>query len=280
MVVVPILGSFFLALQSVTEKIGLRQKKMDSSHFAASSFLAAVLIMIPLMFFFWQFNPEVFQTKYVWAFIGIVAFAVVGNLFYFYAMKWEKLSNLEPVHLLYSLFVFILASIFFESERNLEILIPAIIAGLALIFSHVRKHHFEFDKYMVAGVFASLFFAAEGPLIKIILPFISPITLYFVRGIFVLAVLSLIFRPKFLKETKGNERKIVAATGITWVAYNTLEYYGFATYGLVYTTLVLMLSPVLVYLFAWKILKEKPGWRNIVASAVILGSILYATFSL
>jgi len=40
-----------------------------------------------------------------------------------------------------------------------------------------------------------------------------------------------------------------------------------------------MLGPVFIYLFAWKFLKEKLNWKNLVAAIIILFSILYATLS-
>ena len=61
-----------------------------------------------------------------------------------------------------------------------------------------------------------------------------------------------------------------------WVAFRILMYYGYLELGVIHTTLILMLGPVLIYVFAWKFLKEKLEWRNVVAGAIILGSVLYA----
>jgi len=39
---------------------------------------------------------------------------------------------------------------------------------------------------------------------------------------------------------------------------------------------MIMLGPIFVYLFAWKFLKEKINWKNIVTAFVIIGCVLYA----
>ena len=78
-------------------------------------------------------------------------------------MKWEKVTNLEPAKILEPLFVIILA-IFFSFiidaglyERNLKVIIPALIAGVALIFSHIQKHHLKFNRYFIAAILGSFF---------------------------------------------------------------------------------------------------------------------------
>jgi len=276
MIYLPLLGSVALSATQVLEKIGLRKKKINSNHFVVALFLTAVVVMIPLMFFFGKLDSQAFEFKNILIFAGIVLFTILANICYYKAMKWEKLSELEPVHLLQPLFLVLLASIFFVSERNLNILIPSIIAALALIFSHVKKHHLRFDKYILIAILGSLFYALENLLVKIILPYYSPLSMYFFRSLFALIFLYLIFRPKFSKEIKGKERWIILVTAVLWIFYRVLAFYGYLELGLVFTTLILMLSPIFVYFLAFKFLGEKPGWRNIVAAIVILASVLYA----
>ncbi len=92
--------------------------------------------------------------------------------------------------------------------------------------------------------------------------------------IFIISVA--IFRPSFKKlKTRRIKLEILASSAI-WVIFRVLLYYGYLKIGVILTTLLIMLSPIFVYLFAWKFLKEKIDWRNIVAAVIIIASILYA----
>ena len=85
----------------------------------------------------------------------------------------------------------------------------------------------------------------------------------------------IIFRPK-LRGLSTTVKWEIFATGAVWVVYRVLVYYGYLTLGVIFTTLLLMLAPVLVYAFAHFFLKEKMSWKNFVAAVVIVGSIIYA----
>ena len=198
-------------------------------------------------------------------------------------MKWEKVTNLEPAKILEPLFVILLAiifSFFFDGlyERNFNIIIPALIAASALVFSHIKKYHLEFNKYFVAAIFGSFFFALELVISRLILDYYSPVTFYFFRCLSILVLSILIFRPK-INSTSGKVKWQILGVGAIWFVYRVAMYYGYIHLGVMATTLVILLGPIFVYLFAWKFLKEKLSWRNIVAALVIIGCILYATLS-
>src|SRR3989344_4150987 len=137
MIYIPVLGALAYAAGTIFQKLIIRRKKIDTKLYQNAEFLA--------------------------------------NLFYFYAIKWEKVTHLEPVKISESLFIILIAIIFSFIfgiglyERNLNVIIPAIIASLALIFSHIKKHHLEFNKYFVAAIFGSFFFALELVLSRLIL---------------------------------------------------------------------------------------------------------------
>jgi len=212
----------------------------------------------------------------------IIIFSIIANLLSHYALKGTTINNIEPAKVMEPIFVVLLALIFsfiFGEglyERNLNVLIPAIIAGFALIFSHVEKHHLKFSKYFIAAIFGSLFYALELVLSKIILEYYSPISFYFLRCVAVLIIGFIIFHPKFNK-INGKLKFGILGLGAGWAAYRLILYYGYLSLGIMSTTLIIMLAPVFVYLFAHWFLKEKMNWRNIVASIIIVACVLYAT---
>ncbi|MBT4376809.1 DMT family transporter [archaeon] len=280
----PIFGSFALAVGTILERVVLKHKKMNIKVYHVTSFAALTLLLIPLIFFFWRSTPKALELKNILIFGLIIILSICANMFTFFSMKWEKISNLEPAKITEPLFVILLALIFsfiFGQglyERNLNILVPALIAGLALIFSHVEKHHLTFNKYFIAAIIGSLFFAAELVLSRLILDFYSPIAFYFVRctGILILSII--IFRPKFRKHLNGRNSWLILATAAIWIIYRVIIYFGYTSIGIIPTTLIIMLGPIFIYLLSWIFLKDKPTWKNIIASIVILACVIYASF--
>jgi len=279
---IPFLGALALGAGTILEKIVLRKRKVNIKLYQTAGFLGIVLVMLPFIYFFWKLTPEALEMKNIFIFSLVILFSLVANMFTFYSMKWEKISNIEPAKMLEPLFVILLV-IFFSFlvgetifERNTKIIIPAVIAGVALIFSHIKKHHLKFNKYFIAAIIGSFFFALELVISRLILNFYSPITFYFLRCSLIFLISIIIFRPKFEKLNSKVKWEILA-TGIIWFIYRIIIYYGYLNIGVIFTTLMLMLGPLFIYLFAWKFLKEKVSWRNIVAAFVIVGCVLYAT---
>ncbi len=280
MIYIPLLGALALGTGTIIEKLVLKKKNIDIKLYQTVGFLSIVLVMLPFIYFFWKMDAAAWELKNIFIFSLVIIFSIIANLFTFYSMKWAKLTNIEPAKVLEPLFVILLAiafSFFFETfyDRNFAVIIPALIAGLALIFSHIKKHHLKFSKYFIAAALGSFFFALELVISRLILDFYSPITFYFVRCSTIFLISLIVFRPNFGKLDKKLSAQILA-TGIIWFIYRIIVYYGYINYGVIFTTLMVMLGPIFIYFFAWKFLKEKINWKNIVASIIIIISVLYA----
>jgi len=205
MIYIPIIGAIALAGAAVFEKIVLRKRKLDIKLYQTASFLSIALIMIPLIYFFWKLDVEAFELKNIIIFLLVVVFSIIANLLVYYSIKWEKVTNIEPAKMFEPLFVIFLAVIFSFLisdelfERNMKFIIPAFIGGGALIFSHIKKHHLDFNKYFLVAVVGSFFFALELVLSRLILNFYSPITFYFLRCSMIFLISFVVFRPNFKK---------------------------------------------------------------------------------
>jgi|TARA_Y100000310_G_scaffold243188_1_gene247626 drug/metabolite transporter (DMT)-like permease len=284
MIYLPILGAVALGAGNILEKIVLKRRKVNIKLYQTASFLAIILTMLPFVFFFWRMNTQALEISNILIFLLVIIFSLIANMFVFYSMKWEKLTNLEPAKILEPLFIIFLAiifSFFIDSglyEKNLNVIIPALIAGAALVFSHVKEHHLHFNKYFIAAILGSLFFALELVTSRLILDFYSPITFYFIRCSSIFLISWIAFRPNFGKLSKKVRFEILA-TGIIWVIYRLIVYYGYLNIGIIFTTLMIMLGPIFIYAFAYIFLKEKLNWRNITAAIIIVGSVLYATLA-
>lgn len=276
----PVIGAVALAVGTILERIVLRIKKVDIGSYQVASFLAIIISIAPLLYFFWQMEPAALEAKNIFVFALVILFSIIANLLVFYSLKWEKVGNLEPARVLEPLFIILLAIAFsfFAGElyeRNIKVIAPALIASFALIFSHIRRHHLEFNRYFMAAIAGSFFFAAELVISRLILDFYSPITFYFLRSSAIFVLSLLIFRPNF-QGIKTKTAGMIFATGIIWVIYRVIVYYGYLQLGVISTTLILMLGPIFIYALAWLILREKISWRNFAAAIIIVASIAYA----
>ena len=277
----PILGAIALATGLVIQRTILKKRKINIKLFQSAEFLAIILALLPFLYFFWKLEAQAFEPINIFIFSLIIIFSIIANLFTFNSMKREKLNNLEPAKILEPLFVILLAIVFSYLisetmfERNLKIIIPALIASSAIILSHIKKHHLKFNKYFIAAIIGSFFFALELITTRLILDFYSPTTFYFLRCASVFLISFIVFKPNFSKLNK-KVRLEIFALGFIWAFYRVIVYYGFLKLGVIFTTLMIMLGPIFVYLFAWKFLKEKINWKNIVAAFVIIGCVLYA----
>jgi drug/metabolite transporter (DMT)-like permease len=227
-------------------------------------------------------DSRALELKNTLIFAGVIGISLLANWFTFYSMKGEKISNLEPAKMLEPLFTILLAllfSLFFQGiyESNTKIIIPALIAGIGLILTHVKKEHLNLNKYFSAAIIGSFFFALEIIISRLILDFYSPVTFYFLRCFAILLISFIIFRPK-LSNIENKLKLKMLFIGIIWVIYRVIAYYGYLKIGIISTTLILMLGAIFVYIFAKIFLKEKITIRNIIASVIILACVLYANF--
>lgn len=283
MIYFPIIAAIALAGRTVLERSILKRKEVDIKKYQTLEFLAISIIMLPILYFFWKMDSEALQLKNILIFCAVIISSVAANIFVFYSMKGEKVSNLEPAKMLEPLFTILLAvvfSFFFQGvyESNIKIIIASLIAGITLIATHIKREHLNFNKYFVSAIIGSFFFAIEIVVSNLILHFYSPATFYFLRclGVFILSMI--IFHPKLSGTDKRFKIELIAV-GIIWIVYRVVAYYGYLKIGVISTTLILMLGAVLTYLFAKIFLKEKISKKNIIASIIILACVLYASFA-
>jgi drug/metabolite transporter (DMT)-like permease len=280
MIYLPIIGAFLEAAGMTIEKILLKNRIFNYKNYTVYGFLAIIIAMLPLIFFFWKISPEAYLLKNLFVFFLIIFFSILANLFTFVALKRENLSVLEPIRLMQPLFTILLAfimSFFFQiyySERNYSILILGFIASITLVISNIKKNHLFFDKHIIAALLGSLFFAIELVLSKFILPYYNSFTFYFLRCLIIFLITFMIFKPKFKADNKS--MSLIFLTGIIWVIYRIILYYGYEIYGIVFTTILFILAPVFIYAFAKVFLKEKLTLRNIISSAIILICVILA----
>lgn len=285
MLYIPILGALLEATGMIIEKRIIRKKCMNYKNYIVYGFFAIAVISLPFLLFFWKLKPEAFYLKNLLIFISIVLTSLIANVFIFYSLKRENVSELEPIRLTQPLFTVLLAfflSFFipiYSNEKNPLILFLAIVASTTLIIAHfdTNKNKLIFDKYILAAILGSFFFAVELVLSKMILPYFSPWTFYFIRCLFIFLIALLIFRPDFKKIDKQTHY-LTWITAFIWIIYRVILYRGYESLGIIFTTILLILSPIFIFIFARIFLKEKITKKQIVSSIIIVLCVVIASF--
>jgi len=280
MIYIPFIGALALGVGTIWEKILLRKKKMDIGTYQTISFLSIIILMLPLLFFFWKLDSQIFELKNILIFLGIIICAVVANIFALYSLKGDKVTKTEPARVIEPVFVILIAlilSLFIEEfeTSSSKFILPALIAGLAIIFPHIKKGNIKFNKYFTAALIASFLFALELTLSDLILSFFTPISFYLIRCVFIFVISAFIFKPKLTQIDKKTSLNILLI-GIVWISYRIAVYFGYIRYGVMFTTLITMMAPIMIYLLASIFLKEKLNWKNILSSIIITGCVIYS----
>ncbi|MBI3334028.1 DMT family transporter [Candidatus Pacearchaeota archaeon] len=277
MVYLPLLGAVLEAFGTILEKNVLKRRDITFRNYIVFSFLAIVLVLLPVVYFFHTVQPEAFFAKNIGIFIFIVLVSIVANVLILYSLKRESISEFEPIWLMQPLFTILLAFVFYQDERQWEVIALALIASISLVAAHVKRHHLTMDRYMVAAYLGSFLFAVELVASKTIISLYNPFFFYFLRCLCIFALAIIIFRPSF--KIFGREQKLsllIIGIGVLWAVYRAIVYYGYDIYGVVTTTLLFMLSPVLMLIFAAFFLGERPTARQIISTAIITLCVIIA----
>ncbi|MDO8516909.1 MAG: DMT family transporter [Nanoarchaeota archaeon] len=275
MIYLPVIGALLEATGTIFEKRLLMKKFLNYKNYNVLSFFAIAAVMLPFLYFFWKITPEAFLLKNILIFSVVIIASIIANLTLFYAYKWEKISELEPIRLTQPLFTVFLAVIIYSSERNFSLIALAIIASIALVATHIKKHHLVCNKYIISALISSLFFAIELVASKAILDYYSSFTFYFLRCLFIFIVSLLIFMPS-LKGINKKTYSYIFGVAIIWIFYRIILYWGYGAYGIVFTTILFILSPVFILAFAKIFLKEKLTLRQIIATSIMVLCVVAA----
>ena len=278
MILFPFLSALGSAAGVIIDKIALARKKIPLDIFQTFLFLFLCFFTAIFVPFLGQINFSLaFSNTYLLIFVMMIATAVVWNIFYYKDLQKETLNEFELIITLTPLMTTFLAGLFLEEERNWTVIQAAVVASLALIFAHLRRRHLAFSQYSLGLIICIFLMSLEMIFIKLLLNVYPPASLYFFRTLIIFIFFLIFFRPKISKvNLKGYG--LIIASAAAGVMQMVLKFYGFSEFGIVYTTLILTLSPILVYFASFFIFKEKLAKRTIVAAIIILACIVWASF--
>lgn len=211
-----------------------------------------------------------------WPLVGLVVLATIHNLLSSWAIEHEHISEVQPFLMFTPLMAILVVSIFYPDERIWQIYLASGIAGVLLIWSHLKKSHFVWSPGLAAICGFIVLYGFEVVLLRQLLPVFPPLILYLVRCGLILLALTGFARPDFSMTKPRHMLYFILLGGLavlsTWAAYTA-----FTVLGINHTLFVFVLSSVLVYWFSALFLAEKWQLKNIITSAAIVGLVLWVS---
>jgi drug/metabolite transporter (DMT)-like permease len=233
--------------------------------------IALVIFQQPIM----QYGTSL-NFSYVFAFLAMILVALAWNLFYYRALMKESLQEFDLILLTEPLITIAMAGLLFRSERNATVLLLALIASITLVIAHMRRKKIKFDHYAKELILAIFLMSLEVMIIRYLLEVFSPIGLYFLRTFVVYLLVTAIYKPNY-KTVKHADAAAIALTAGFGVMQMVLRYYGYEMGGVVITTLMLLLGPLIVEMVSVSLLKEKVNIKTVSAFIVIAACVLFAS---
>lgn len=261
----------------VLDKIILSQKRLGLKVFLPLTFLLLFIFTLVLTPHFGRIDWNIAGlTNELFLLFLMIIIAIAWNVMYFQSVQHEKVHQTELIMMFAPIVTIILATIFYPEELDKRILVLAIIASLALIFSKGTREHFFTGRTSYNTFLAVVLMSTEAILIRELLFSYTPVALYAVRTFFIALFFFFYYRPK---RDQINQAPWLPIIGSSLFGLVTMlgKFYAFQSLGIVYTTLIMILGPIIVFLASWEILHEKIRPRMIVASLVVLACVALAT---
>lgn len=260
----------------IIDKIVLTRRQVELRVFIPVLFLFLFITTGLAVPFLTKIDPRLFTPYYLILFAAMLVLAVLWNIFYYKGAQAEKVHDFELIVLTQPLVTIILAAVFLKSEQHWSVVSAAVIASIALIFAQIKKEHFEFSRESWGLVAAVILMSAELIIIKLLLNVLSPVALYFARTVILFLFFWIFYRPHWGQIAPKNYGLILLTAALGTVQMVT-KFYAFENVGIVYTSLILILSPILVYFVSKFFLHENINRKQTFAFAIILLCVIYAT---
>ncbi len=275
-----ILAAIGFAGGVLVDKFELSKRRISIPTYIPMFFLLIAFFMaiIQLVSRVPLFPAQAFNPSYIIAFLLMVALAVAWNIFYYRSLAKESVQEFDLILLTEPLITIALASFFFSSERHFTVLLAGLFAALVLVITHMHRRKVRFNAYAKELMVAIVLMSLEVLVIKELLVIYHPISLYFLRTVCIAVVTAWIYKPK-LNRIKTLDIVAMSGTALFGILQMVSRFYGYANGGVVLTTIVLLLGPVLVEISSVTILKEKITLKTSLAFVLIILCIVYANIA-
>lgn len=250
-------------------------KRIDYGSFFVLLFLFLFIISFIASLFVGSIQREFFSFVNIITLILAVLIAGFWNVIYYRSLHEEKLVNFELVVMIYPLITIFLASVFLPKEFNAVVFVAGLIGVLSLVLTQVNKSKIIISRHNKNLFFAVVLMAIEAILIRKLLDTIEPTSLYAIRTASVMILFILYFRKK-IKKIKFDMWPSYLQIALFATTYVVMTYYAFVSLSVSYTILILLMVPVLLFVWGYYKEKEKLGQKKVLSAIIISLCIILA----
>ena len=274
-----IIASIGYAGGVIVDKIVLSVYRVPVRRYVPWIFIwIAIISVFAVKIFGGSFKPEMLETKNILLFAAMIVVAFTWNIYHAEGLQREEVHEFELVMLFAPLATIVLAEIFLPTERSVPTFVAGSIASLALIASRIDKRHLRLSPYWKQLFVATILIAVESIIIKNLLSVYSPALLYLTRTAVLAVAFVIAFRPKLLQMPR-TAYALTILSAIFGVIQMILKFYGFQSMGVIETTLILFLGPIIVYCVSGFFFREKLQKKTAIAALIVIGCVLYVVLT-
>jgi drug/metabolite transporter (DMT)-like permease len=275
----PFIAALSVGAATVIDKVGLSKKAIPVKQYVPFLFLYLFFFTALATPFLGRLNWNlIVAPQFLFLFLIMIVLAIAWNIFYYESLQKEKLFEFETIVMLAPLVTIVLSWLFFPETWDARIGIVAIIAALALVWSHWDKHHLKLSHYSLNMVVAVVMMAMEDIIATEMLrdQVASPVGLYAVRTLILFGFFFAYYRPE-VRRIGRSTLNVISVSGLLGALSMVLKYYGYQKIGIPFTALVMLAAPMAVYIGSATVIHERMKWKVVAAALIIAVAIVYAT---
>jgi drug/metabolite transporter (DMT)-like permease len=275
----PLLAAFTQASSLILHKIGLTRRRIDLGVYLPLLFLfLSLYTLVTLPFLGWIHYDLVVQPHNLLLLVAVPVVATIWNYLYFLAIKAEKVNSVENIINLGPVFTIVIAWLLAPLLFDPRIAMVAGGATLVLVWGYWEKQRFAFNKVTALLLLSVILASLESVLVAQVLQahVLSPAVLFFIRVIIMWGFFSAYYKPSYAK-VKTKTKTFIGLNALLSLVMMLIRFYALRDSGVIYTSLVLVLVPIIVYIGSSRVLHEKLKFKQVVSATAILGVIIYAT---
>lgn len=276
--VAAILSAVSNAFELVVDKTILTKERVTLRVFLPILFILLFLFTLVLVPWLGHVDWQVvFLTNTMFLTFLMVVLAIAWNVLLYQSIQREKVHQHEMVMMLTPLVTIVLAAIFYPEELNTKVLILALLASVTLFFAKGQKEHFFIDRNSYNTLLGVILMSAETMIVRELLFSYTPVALYAIRTAFLALFFAFYYRPRYGGVSKKHW-SLISVSAFVGVVQMIAKYYAFSEFGIVLTTLITILSPIIVFFFSWEVLHERIKPRMVIASLIILACVVLGMY--
>lgn len=272
-----LLSSLTNAVCVITDKVILTRERVSLKVFLPSVFLLLFCLNLVLVPFFGRIDWQIAMLpNTMFLLFLMVVIAMAWNVLIAENLQKEKLHQHELIMMLAPFITIVLGATFFPEDFDRRVFILGLIASLALIWAKSTKEHFFTKGSSYNALLGVILMSTESVIIRDLLYSFTPVALYGIRTLFIGLFFFLYYRPQ-TNRVSSKHWLMIGFSALMGLILMLSRFYAFSEVGIVYTTLITILAPVIVFFASWEILHERIRPRMIIASLIILACVTWAT---